>query len=501
MRKALFFVVLILFISGYLFAWGGEYWSINLQSSLDFNFGKKYPNERLYDFEYIDGFNNRPLIELDISFFKGPWTFVSEATILSLRPPIALDINSMFSPMIKLGFIEYDDEFLYASLGRRKQSIGISDFNLFVNKDMPFYDGLNLSIGKEKGFKYDALISVSNLSRLNNPDDHWPSSPFKTDDGDSTKHDNYNLGQHNKYFLFHSFSYVADTWFLMVGESAVFGNPKSIGDLNIFTNIHNENSERANVGMEFQFAKIFNSKAMLYGMFGIDDLPALPQHADPVSLAKTPSALAFGLGTKFHAIKGDVFVFPSNDPDKGIRKNSDFGDMRGGLVLSIDYAATSRWFYIRSEQHHSANHYFAGLQSFYNYFINPEFVSDRDHFSVPFGPKYGGDAQVISVKANYEETRFKINGVFELALIGMEGRSRFTDYDYWGEADISAEEDSLYYSKLWITSGNIKPLINFKIEGEVGIVDWLSGHGGFSFTYAEFLPFKYNINLGLTAKF
>lgn len=500
MKKVTLSILVLLLLGFNLSAWSSDYWALNLQSSLDFNLGSKPHNERLYDSEYIEGFNNRPLLELDLSFFKGPWTFIAEASILSLRPPLVLDLNSMFSPMVKLGYIEYDDGFIYSSIGRRKQSIGISDYNLFVNKDMPFYDGLNFSVGKEKGFKYDALLSVSNLSRLNNPTNHWESSPFKG--GPVPDDPKYNNGQHNKYFMFHSFSLTLDTWHFMIGESAVFGNPKSIGDLNIFANIHNENSERANVGMEFQVAKIIDSWAMLYGMFGIDDLPALSDHSDPYELAKTPSALAFGLGTKLHLIKGDRFDYPSHDSNKGIRKNSSFGNMEGGLVIDLDYIATSRWFYIRSQEHASSKQYFDGIQSFYNYFLNAQFVSDRDHFSVPFGPKYGGDTQIVSLKVNYEESRIKATGQLEIALIGMEGRERFLDDDYWGDANINhTDKNNPYYSEKWITSGDIKPMVTFKSDVEFGITKWLSAHGGFSLTYASFLPFKYNINLGVTAQF
>lgn len=503
MKRKLLSALLILFVSFSLFAFGGEFWSISIQSSLDLNFGKKYENKRLYDSEYIDGFNNRPILQLDLSLFKGPWTFINEAIILSLRPPIVIDVDSMFTPMVRLGYLEYDDKFIYSSIGRRKQSIGISDINLFVNRDMPYYDGINLSIGKEKGFKYDALVSVSNLSWLGNPGSQWPSSPYKgyVANHDHPEEEQYNKGQHNKYFMFHSFSYEADSWYLMIGESAILANPKSIGDLNIFTNIHNENSTRANVGMEFQFAKIFKSEFMSYAMFGIDDLPALPEHSDPEMLADTPSALAFGGGVKWHIIKGDRFEYPTFDSDKGIRKNTTFGEMHGGLVISLDYAATSRWFYIRSDVHNSSTIYFKGIQSFYNYLFNPQFVTDRDHFSVPFGPKYGGDAQIISLKGSYETRRYKIDSEIEVALLGRDARDRFLDYNYWGNADISINEGDYNYSKLWITSGDIKPMLTFKANGEMGITKWLSGHAGFSLTYAPFLPFKYNINFGVTAQY
>jgi hypothetical protein len=486
-KTVLTFLILCLCIIPNLSALSGDNWEITLEANTDINVTTltNIP-ERLYDIEYIEGFNNRPLFQIDLKLFHKPWLFHTEGSVLSLRPPIFVDANTLFSPMIKLAFLEYNDEFVYLSVGRRKQSIGISNHNLFVNRSMPFFDGINLSVGKETGFRFDSLVSASNLSRIH--------QSHSTPEFQSSPADVY--GEYSKYFLYHALSYTGKTWYAMIGESAILANPKSVADLSVFPNIHNENSERANVGMEFQFAKLFNQKTLVYALFGIDDLPALPSHSSAEMLQKTPSALAAGIGLRWHAMLGDSFTFPSHDVDKGIHKNTHFGTMSGGLVISLDYIAASRWMYVRTNQHASSTRYFNGFQSFYNYLFNPEFVSKLDHYSVPFGMKYGGDSQLLVLNASYESKKYTISGELELLLQGKDGRARAENENYWGEAELSTDPTASTYSKNWITSGDIQPKLTTTIQVELGLNDWLSVYTGVSGTIATYLTPSVSFNLG-----
>jgi hypothetical protein len=500
-RKRILIFLILLFIGFSLFAWSGDIWSINLESNLDFNLSNKFADWRLYDIEFIEGFNNRkPILELDFSLKKGFWFFITEGTVLSLRPSVLLDLDSFFSPMVKNSYLEYDNGFIYGSIGRRKQSMGVSDFNLFVNRDMPFYDGFNLSVGKKTGFRFDSLISVSNISKIYQS--HSTPSFKNEDDSPSTSIESRYTNQYSKYFMYHALSYVGKSWFLMIGESAILANPKSIGDLNIFANIHNENSERANVGMEFQFAKTINSNFMFYSMLGIDDLPVLASHNTPENLTETPSAMAMGIGLKWQLKKGGLFSYPSHNFDKGIRHNIDFNIDKGGIIVELDYVATSRWFYIRPDAHKSSKNYFLGFQSFYNYFYNPQLSpnANHDHYSVPFGPKYGGDTQLIRAKISLEDYKYKFSGIFEIVLQGWEGRERSENKNYWGNAPLSADESDKYYSRNWLTSGDIKPLFIINLNYERGILPWLTIYSGVSLAVSTFAPTQYNCNLGFTIK-
>ena len=507
-------IFFLLFVNSLpLFSFAGEYWELGATTSLDFTISNSNDkSERMLDLEYIEGFNNRPLLQLDLKLFHGPWEFQTEGVILSLRPPIVFDEKTLFSPMVKLAYIEYEDEFAYVSIGRRKQSIGISDYNLFVNRDTPFFDGLNISVGKATGFRFDSLVSVSNLSRLDSINayassnaivEQTYSSPLEYEyDSVNEKYviiDSYK-GDYGKYFIYHALSYVGKTWYAMIGESAIYANPKSFGDLSIFPNIHNENSERANVGMEFQFAKMFNKSTLFYATFAIDDLPVLSDHTTAYMLMKNPSALAAGLGFKWHAISGDSFQYPTLDPDKGMHRNTRFGEMQtGGLTLFLDYVGTTRWMYNRTNQHDSSEAYFNGFQSFYNYFLNPQFVSQHDHFSVPFGLKYGGDSQIFVLRSTYETEKLKISGVVELLLQGIDGRTRNADINYWGEADLSmADPDDPNYSTKWITSGDIQPKLTVLTKVETGLKKWLSVYAGSATVFSTYLPFAMSLNFGVT---
>ena len=507
MRKSRWLILLILMVAPVsIFSFGGDVYEVSIQSNIDLNIinPELDRSARMYDSEYIEGFNNRPLLDLGLSLFQGPWKFQTEISILSLRPPLLLDASSLFSPMVKRAYLEYDTPFFYASIGRRKQSIGISDHNLFVNRDMPFHDGLNISVGNATGFRFDSLISVANTSRISEYDYTspfvwvWDSADEKMILGNDE--DPFN-GQYYKYFMYHALSYVGKTWYAMIGESAILGNPKTPADFSIFTNIHNENSERANVAIEIQIAKTFEEKVLVYLMGAVDDLPMLASHMTPSMLAKTPSAVGIGGGIGWHAIEGDRFTFPSFDPDAGMRKNTRFGEMEGGLIISLDYSGLSRWMYVRTNQHHSASTFFPGYQSFYNYFFNPWFVSEPDHFSVPYGVKYGGDSQLLVLKGTYETERTKIVGTVELALLGQDAQSRYGDIDYWGNANLSTSdpEDS-NYSKKWISSGNIQPLLVMDIAIERGITEWLTAYAGISFLTASFTDDKLILNLGMTAQ-
>lgn len=476
-----------------LSAFSGDGWDLNLQSSLDFNVFRSIDRtERLYDSEYRAGFENNPLLQIDLNLYHGPWTFLSEGSIFSLRPPVALDTLSLFSPLVKLAFLEYDGDFIFFSAGRRKQSIGVSDHSQFVNRDMPFLDGVNVSVGKGRGFRFDSLISVSNTSRI---DEYSYTTPF------DTTYEDAHGGQYDKYFIYHAFSYVGDSWYVMIGEPAVLGNPKTPADFSIFTNIHNENSERANVGIEFQVAKMFGNTLLTHMTGAIDDLPMLASHSSPIMLAKTPNAVSIGGGIRWHAIQGKQFAYPSFDSDRGIRKNTRFGEMSGGLILSLEYIGTSRWMYVRTSHHHSAATFFPGYQSFYNYFFNPWFESEPDHYALSYGSKYGGDAQLIVLRGTYESKNLKLNGVLELALLGQDAQARFKDTNQWGAATLSTDPNDANYSRNWISSGNIKPLLIVDLSVERGMTDWLTVYGGASLSVSSFLVNNVRGSLGATVQF
>lgn len=475
------------------FSFSGDNWKLGIESNIGLSFNDTVDfSSRLFDLEYIQGFNNRPLFQINLELHEGLWTFYTEGSIVSLRPSLLLDLNSLFTPMVKLAFLEYDSPFFYMSVGRRKQSMGVSRSNLFVNRDMPFHDGINLSIGNERGFRFDSLVSTSNLSRL----DYEHSTPFDLENPDPF------TGQYSKYFIYHALSYVGETWYVMLGESAILANPKSLGDLSIFPNIHNENSDRANVGLELQLAKSFQQEILLYGMVAIDDLPALPEHSTPGMLARTPSAMAIGTGVSWNAIAGDTFNYPSYKSDKGIRKNTNFGEMQGGLILGLDYIGASRWMYIRTAQHHSSETFFNGFQSFYNYFLNPQWVANLDHFSVPYGFMYGGDSQLISFYATYESKKCKLFGSIELLLQGEDARRRAIDENYWGSEDLSAyETDPSYLQDNWLSSGNIEATGIVNIGYEHGLTSWMTGYSQLRLTIPPYQTAECIFGFGVSVQF
>ncbi|MFA6765136.1 MAG: hypothetical protein WCR75_10875 [Sphaerochaetaceae bacterium] len=484
-------------------AFSGDWWLLQLESNLDFNFVSAIDRtERLTDGEYIAGFNNKPLFQIDLELYQGHWTFLTEGSIFSLRPPIVIDTLSIFTPMVKLAYLEYDDQFFSVSIGRRKQSIGISDNNLFVNRDMPFFDGITVSVGKDTGFRFDSLVSVSNLNQIQSKKKAYESiSPlwrWDADTGTYVQIPTPLYDRYSKFFVYHALSYVGKNWYVMIGESGILANPNTVGDLSIFSNLHNENSDRANVGMEFQIATTAIDKLFLYLMAAMDDLPSQKGHQTPRMLAITPSALAIGGGFRWNPIEGKTYEYPTHDADKGIRRNTDFGSMNGGLIFSFDYVATSRWMYVRTNQHDSSITYFNGFQSFYNYFFNPWFISNPDYYSVPFGLKYGGDSQLLALKGSYETHDVKINGSFELLLQGREGRERSVDINYWGSADLSEDPDDWMYSGTWISSGDIKPKLMVQLSAEKGLMKWLSIYTGVSLVFSTYLPFSYTANIGAT---
>jgi hypothetical protein len=157
--------------------------------------------------------------------------------------------------------------------------------------------------------------------------------------------------------------------------------------------------------------------------------------------------------------------------------------------------------YVRTNQHHSATTFFPGYQSFYNYFFNPWFVSEPDHFALPYGAKYGGDSQLIVLKSTYETEKTKIMGTVELALLGKDAQERYKDTDYWGNADLDHENPNLdNYSTKWITSGDIQPLLVVDLTVERGITSWLTVYAGASVLTASFIDDRFVLNLGVTAQ-
>jgi hypothetical protein len=275
---------------------------LGLELNTGFNINNA-PEGKLSDYEFLGGFNNRALINLDLALSRGPWNFLGEATILSLRPALLVDVDTIFSPMLKLGFLEYDDGFVFLGAGRRKQSMGVSDINLFVNRDMPFFDGLNLSVGRQEGFRFDSLISAANLTRY---------------DYGTNKDAAENYIPYSKYFLYHALSYTGQTWFLMIGEAAAIATPGGFSEFNIFANAHNEHSERVNVGLEIQFAKTLNrGRILLYAMGAVDDLPSGQNDSTLADRQSYPDALAAGLGARWHVFDGVPFGLSLGQPGQG----------------------------------------------------------------------------------------------------------------------------------------------------------------------------------------
>ncbi|GHU21524.1 hypothetical protein FACS1894164_02080 [Spirochaetia bacterium] len=484
------YAVFIMLISANSYGIGNDIFDIGINANADFNFNNIEHSGTLSDLEFIDGFNNRPLLDISLALHGGRWNFYTEATILSLRAPIILDFNSLFTNMVRRAYLEYTGDFLYFSVGRRKQSIGAAGYNLFVNRDMPFYDGINISIGKEIGFRFDSLVSWANLTR-------YIPNEIKGDSG--WEHSGV---LHSKYFMYHDLAYVGPTWFLMIGEASSIANPASLSDFNVFGSAHNEHSSRVNVALEIQGAKIFFDKLMIYGELGIDDVPtpASSTGTDAAGKVDHPDAIAFGLGVRYHLLEGETFEYPSFDPDKGIRKNINFGLTDTGLVLGFDYIVATRWMYKKSSSH-TAYGDFRGQLGFYNYFYTPNLFAGEDWYAVPYGLKYGGDSQLIALSAHYTSQKLTIDGAFNVVLQGWEGRETAANLDYMGEAELSDDPDSPLYSINWFSSGNIKPQFQIQAQAEYGFFNWLSAYAGFKFQFSSFNPFVFNINIGGSVRF
>jgi hypothetical protein len=362
-----------------------------------------------------------------------------------------------------------------------------------VNAGMPFYDGVNLSVGKETGLRFDSLFSWASLTRYST---------------NAAGNYDFEAGAfyHSNYFEYHALSWTGQTFFVMLAEAAVISEPNSLSDFGPFAIFHNEHAGKLNVGLEVQFAMtLFAGRLLLYGTVGIDDLPtpASSTGTDAAGKVRQTDAGAFALGATWKVFDGTAFAYPSYDPGKGIRRNTDFGYRdQGGLTLGLDYTAASRWMYKKSQDWISSNeNRFYGQMSFYNYFYMPTLVAEEDWYAVPYGFIYGGDSQLIALTAEWQSLRWKVSGAFQILLQGWEARESAVNLDNMGGARISAGPDSPVYSMNWLSSGDILPKFMFRITAEYGVLPWLTVYGAAALEFSSYDPFYFNVNLGATLRF
>jgi hypothetical protein len=491
MKRSIFCVVLLALA---VYAMGDDTFTFGIEAHGDFNFNNADAPDRLADLEFIRGFDNRPLLDLDVGLRYGGFNFLAQLSFLSLRPAILVDMNSVFTNMVKLSYLEYDNGFVYLSAGRRKQSMGATGSNLFVNADMPFYDGVNVSMGKERGLRFDSLFSWASLTRYSTDENtglyNWTTSNY-----------------HSNYFEYHAFSWTGETFFVMLAEAAVIADPDSLSDFGPFAIFHNEHARKLNVGLDVQFAKtLASNRILLYGTVGVDDLPTPASSAgtDAEGKIRQTDAAAFALGAKWKVFDGTPFAYPSVDRDRGIRRNPDVGRWdKGGLTVSVDYTAASRWMYKKSQGWLSpgGDNFFLGQMSFHNYFYMPALAADEDWFAVPYGFVYGGDSQLIALKADWQTERWKVSGSLQILLQGWEARETAANLDNMGGATISADPDSPRYSIDWLSSGDIQPKIMFRIGAEYGILPWLTAYGGVYLEFSSYDPFYFNFSIGASMRF
>ena len=363
-----------------------DYWALayNKPSFLDFGFVAKSKNFGL-------------VARFDI--MQDVLTNLEEPSSLKTNIPFIGALLDLTFP--RVGYVDFlsNDESLYISAGRRLLKWGPASYDIQVDASQPYLDNIWASYttdvnntGKWK-FNYNYVIVSPKFWMDYKNDMGFPNTVEKT-------------------ILGHKFNFYNDNVRLSFGELAnVYNKTPSFFDLSPLVIWHDGNQDdTVNVSL-YLSGEGKAGPVRMFGTFNMDDFD-LPHetHSDK------PVAMGFNAGIEYHVFDGNPITSQEFTKEDYILKEATLKE-DNGLNIGFEWYFVSPMMYNRTSDldDDQRNGKFTIPFQFVS-LIGDGYVYDYDAYFLGF--KYGPNARLFKLYAEYKDKPFEANFIAELLTRG-----------------------------------------------------------------------------------
>jgi hypothetical protein len=427
---------------------------------------QNFVTENMNRFTVVDYFNQNRFLTLSLDFSVKNFDFyigfdmMQHLSVYADNYPFSNfpygrdGFNDSVNSMIPTeGYISYKNDLLEFSVGRRRWALGAGDYSLTVGRDMPYFDGIwfgfHPKIGNIGRFYYyflgasDDQNAVEHYLKWNTDPDPDNPDPARWPYNDYVR----GLKEESRWFFVHKVGFSRDTWRIGIAESLVLqGQPLTFWLSNPFFAWHNMYMNTAgNVSLSLSGEKVWDT-VRFYAEFIMDDLQ-LPWEN------KNSNPLAIGLygGVDWQLFdEGERFAGPRYDPYARAMTEDNFR-FEGGLILSFQTVFASRFLYNRDGIPLGKFTLFTGVQG------NRWGV--MEHY---VGFPYGGDTVLAIAKAQWQNSRWFVDGGFGVLVQGHAGAAATGYYDSTNYLPQGMFTTGVSASEHWAMSGveNVMLVLN-----------------------------------------
>ncbi len=361
-------------------------------------------------------------------------------------PYIDRNGNFYMDPNIPdVGYIEWQDQGLLLSGGRRKIQIGPGAYALGLAGSAPYFD--HLALGKEFSMKKSSLT--------------YYFTAIASDRKAMEKVTKSGVGEETPYKTLFTHSFMWQTNRLIVGLSEynlIYEQQPNLQDMGFTTFYHAFYQDYQNVMDELVVVYKAASDLQVYGSFIMDDYSMAIEDSD-----SNPSGMGLTFGVRWkHGKAGSNISDKCNSAYSHILSVGSFKDSPGKLELSFDFMWASKYLYNRDVE--------AGK------FTNPMYYSweyERETMNTFYGALYGPDTVTSKISARWNNGPLLLNASLEWLASGAEG------------IDISYEPP---YENAYVLEGPVTHTVMFDIDTEWSLSEKsaLLGSAGFDIQEDDF---------------
>ena len=332
---------------------------------------------------------------------------IMQDILVNLLEPSSLKTNIPFVGCLldltlpRVGFVEYttNDNSFYTSLGRRLIKWGPGSYDVQIDASQPYLDNLWVSyttnITKKSTWKFNYnYVLVSPKFWMDYKDDY---------------NDIYELPKTvEKTILGHKFNFYNDYVRLSFGELAnVYDKTPSLFDLSPLVIWHDGNQDdNVNVAL-YLSAEGKVGPVRMFGTFNMDDFD-LPHETH----SNKPQAMGFSAGIEYHVFDGNPIVSDKFKREDYVLKEATL-KQDNGLNIGFEWYFVSPMMYNRREAERNGK--FTIPFQFIS-LVGDGYVWDYDAFYLGF--KYGPNARLFKLYAEYKDSPFEANFIAEVLTRG-----------------------------------------------------------------------------------
>lgn len=321
----------------------------------------------------------------------------------------------------RVGFVEYtsDNDVFYGSLGRRLIKWGPGSYDIQIDASQPYLDNIWLSFTTPDSENSDWKFNYNYVLVSPKP---WYSNDDKVINEDGDKVGGL------KTIIGHKFVFSNDNVRLCFGELAnVYNKLPTFFDLSPLVIYHNGNQDKnVNVTL-YTYAEGKVGPVTMFGTFNMDDFD-LPHetHSDK------PLAMGFSAGLEYHVFDGTPVESEKFSKEDYVLREETL-KVDNGLNIGFEWYFTSPLMYNRSEKGSAAGKFTIPFQ--FISLAGEGYVYDYDAYFLGF--KYGPNARLFKLYAEYKDKPFEANFTAELLTRGAYGiESSYGDRDTLDEMGV-----------------------------------------------------------------